>query len=334
MRPIWPVISSVALAVWPASSLTSAATTAKPRPASPARAASMVALSASRLVWLAIDEIRPTTSPMRDTASLSSRMCPAVPAASSTALRASAAEPETWRPISWTEAPSSSAAAATVPTFSAVWPATAATEVERAAASVAPSVMIAAVAWSSVAEAATLADDAADGALEGIGHLAHAGAALRLGRGAGERRLLLQGPGADQVVAKHLHGGRHGADLVAASAGRHRHGGVAVGEGLHRGGHPPDRQGDAEMRHRAAQGDEQERRPEQGRVQDQAALRRLGGCIRRGHAGGQGLVGHRHDGVELRGDDFCHSGRVMAGSAPGEKARRLRWIAAVTSGVK
>jgi hypothetical protein len=33
---IWAVISSVARAVWPASSLTSAATTAKPRPASPA----------------------------------------------------------------------------------------------------------------------------------------------------------------------------------------------------------------------------------------------------------------------------------------------------------
>ncbi len=43
-------ISSVALAVWLARFLTSWATTAKPLPASPARAASMVAFSASRLV--------------------------------------------------------------------------------------------------------------------------------------------------------------------------------------------------------------------------------------------------------------------------------------------
>jgi len=45
----WP-ISPVALAVCSASAFTSEATTAKPRPASPARAASMVALSASKFV--------------------------------------------------------------------------------------------------------------------------------------------------------------------------------------------------------------------------------------------------------------------------------------------
>src|SRR5437879_6789368 len=50
MPAICVPISSVALAVWAASALTSEATTAKPRPASPARAASMVAFSASRLV--------------------------------------------------------------------------------------------------------------------------------------------------------------------------------------------------------------------------------------------------------------------------------------------
>ena len=44
--------------VWPASDFTSEATTANPRPASPARAASMVALSASRLVCEAIFWIR------------------------------------------------------------------------------------------------------------------------------------------------------------------------------------------------------------------------------------------------------------------------------------
>ena len=59
----WP-ISSVAFAVWVARLLTSAATTAKPLPASPARAASIVALSASRLVWLAMSLISLTTSPI------------------------------------------------------------------------------------------------------------------------------------------------------------------------------------------------------------------------------------------------------------------------------
>ena len=47
---IFWLMSSVALAVCLASSLTSLATTAKPLPASPARAASIVAFSASRLV--------------------------------------------------------------------------------------------------------------------------------------------------------------------------------------------------------------------------------------------------------------------------------------------
>ena len=67
-------ISSVARDVWLASALTSAATTAKPLPASPARAASMVALSASRLVCAAILEISPTTEPMRSAASFNDRM--------------------------------------------------------------------------------------------------------------------------------------------------------------------------------------------------------------------------------------------------------------------
>ena len=49
MAAIWLPISSVALAVWLASDLTSEAITAKSLPASPARAASMVALSARRL---------------------------------------------------------------------------------------------------------------------------------------------------------------------------------------------------------------------------------------------------------------------------------------------
>ena len=58
-------MSSVAREVWLASDFTSAATTAKPLPASLARAASIVALSARRLVCPAIVEIAPTTEPMR-----------------------------------------------------------------------------------------------------------------------------------------------------------------------------------------------------------------------------------------------------------------------------
>ena len=57
-------ISSVARLVCPASAFTSAATTEKPLPASPARAASMVAFRASRFVWPATSEISRTTSPI------------------------------------------------------------------------------------------------------------------------------------------------------------------------------------------------------------------------------------------------------------------------------
>ena len=57
-------MSSVARAVCPARVFTSLATTENPRPASPARAASIVALSARRFVWSAIDRMRSTTSPM------------------------------------------------------------------------------------------------------------------------------------------------------------------------------------------------------------------------------------------------------------------------------
>lgn len=56
-------ISEVALAVCVASDFTSCATTAKPRPALPARAASIVALRAKRFVCLAIAAISSTTPP-------------------------------------------------------------------------------------------------------------------------------------------------------------------------------------------------------------------------------------------------------------------------------
>jgi len=65
MLPICWRISSVAFAVWLARLFTSEATTAKPRPASPARAASMVAFSARRLVCEAMVWIRSTTTLIR-----------------------------------------------------------------------------------------------------------------------------------------------------------------------------------------------------------------------------------------------------------------------------
>ncbi len=149
-------ISLVALAVCSARVFTSAATTAKPLPAAPARAASMVALRASRFVWPAMVEISPTTSPMRETAVFSSSTRAPVRSASPTARRASSAEPLTCRPISCTDEPSSSAAAATVLTFEPACSAAAATVVDWLAVSVAVAVMVWAVACSSVAEEDTM----------------------------------------------------------------------------------------------------------------------------------------------------------------------------------
>ncbi|MCW0414603.1 hypothetical protein NB689_000357 [Xanthomonas sacchari] len=62
---ISPLISLAALAERWASVRTSLATTAKPRPCSPARAASTAALSARMLVWKAMPSITPMMSPMR-----------------------------------------------------------------------------------------------------------------------------------------------------------------------------------------------------------------------------------------------------------------------------
>ena len=68
MRSTLEVTPSVACLVWVASALTSLATTAKPRPAGPARAASMVAFSASRLVRLATDLMKSSTEPISSAA--------------------------------------------------------------------------------------------------------------------------------------------------------------------------------------------------------------------------------------------------------------------------
>ena len=113
-RVTCPAISSVAFAVWLARALTSEATTAKPLPASPARAASMVALSASRLVWLAIAPIRRSTSPIFSPAAVRLPTISVVFPALATAASATSLEWVTWRPISATEEASCSVAAATV----------------------------------------------------------------------------------------------------------------------------------------------------------------------------------------------------------------------------
>ncbi len=97
--------------------VTSAATTAKPRPASPARAASIVALSASRLVCPAIAWIRPITSPMRVAAPPSSFIVWAVRLASETARAATSVDFAARPAISPLEAASSSTEPAAEVTF-------------------------------------------------------------------------------------------------------------------------------------------------------------------------------------------------------------------------
>ena len=116
---IWVIcasISSVALAVWVARLLTSEATTAKPLPASPARAASIVAFNASRLVWLAMLVIRLTTSPIFSAPCASACTTASVRRASSTARPVIFADCATCRPDHRlrVEAVNSSAAEATV----------------------------------------------------------------------------------------------------------------------------------------------------------------------------------------------------------------------------
>src|SRR3954468_14239115 len=98
-------MSSVALAVSWASSLTSLATTAKPLPASPARAASIVALSASRFVCSAMLVMVFTTSPISwDEAPSAVTVRVVVPAAS-TAVPATRAASAAFCAISLIDAP-------------------------------------------------------------------------------------------------------------------------------------------------------------------------------------------------------------------------------------
>ena len=115
---MWRAISSVALAVSTASDFTSAATTAKPRPASPARAASMVALSANRLVWPAMLRMSLTTSPIFSAACVRPAYSPFDALALSTAFATRAVVCASCELISAIEADSSSAEPATIETLS------------------------------------------------------------------------------------------------------------------------------------------------------------------------------------------------------------------------
>ncbi len=104
-EPTCAVIRSVLWPVESARDLTSWATTAKPRPSSPARAASMVALSARSRVCDAIRAMRSTTAPISRAVASRDATAASVPEASATAPPAEDARPEA-------EAPSSTAAAA------------------------------------------------------------------------------------------------------------------------------------------------------------------------------------------------------------------------------
>ena len=110
-------MSSVAVAVSCASSFTSLATTAKPLPASPARAASIVAFSASRFVCSAMLVIAFTTAPISCDDVPSFVIVTVVASASATAVAATRAASFAFCEISRIDAPICSAPAATVPTF-------------------------------------------------------------------------------------------------------------------------------------------------------------------------------------------------------------------------
>ena len=108
------VTSSVARAVSWARSLTSPATTAKPLPASPARAASIVAFRASRFVCSAMPAISRTTSAILVVETRSSSITPVAVSVRPTPSRPARAASWALLEISLIEAPISSAPAATV----------------------------------------------------------------------------------------------------------------------------------------------------------------------------------------------------------------------------
>ena len=124
-------MSPVALAVCCASDFTSPATTAKPRPAAPARAASMVALSAKSEVWAAIDSISFTTMPMRSAAAARLRTVRSVRARSSTVRSVASLAAATSTPERAISARRSRAAVPTASTLRAASAAASAAEVVR-----------------------------------------------------------------------------------------------------------------------------------------------------------------------------------------------------------
>jgi len=141
-------ISSVALPVWLARFLTSEATTAKPLPASPARAASIVALSASRLVCSAMSLISVSTLPIRSAASTRLWTVWSVASALSTARLLVRETCSTWVAISLTDIAISSDAAATVATLAVACSAAPTKPISRASST--PTVTGVSVAASSV----------------------------------------------------------------------------------------------------------------------------------------------------------------------------------------
>ena len=217
-------ISSVALAVWLASAFTSEATTAKPRPDSPARAASMVALSASRLVWAAMLWISLTTSPIFSAPVDNTWTVALVRSASPTALLAISLDRVTCREISATELDSSSAAAATVPTLFEALSDAAPTVAARALASLAVAVMDCAVVCipaAAVATELTMPLTLRSKSLAIFSIAARRSAAARCLR---LRLDLFEPANAQRIVLEDLNGCGHRADLVAAlDTGNVRH---------------------------------------------------------------------------------------------------------------
>ena len=267
MPAIWVPISSVALAVWAASALTSWATTAKPLPASPARAASMVALRASRLVCSAIAVMSLMTLPIRPAAFDNSPMRASVFSACFTACWAMLLDSCTCRLISPTDEVISSVAEATDWTLEDASSEAAATMPESCWVVSAVLVSVLAAASRCGRGARHRVDDAAHGRLELVGELVHRRLAgrllalrgrlllggfalldgLLLGGRAGLGRLLLafQPNALDRVMLEDFDRLRHVADFVGAVARGNLDGVVAGGEARHRLRHSGNRPDDA-----------------------------------------------------------------------------------------
>ena len=204
MAVTWPAISSVAFAVWLASPLTSEATTAKPLPASPARAASMVALARADWSGWRSRSIRRSTSPIFSPAAARPATISVVLPALATAVSATSLEWVTWRPISATEEASSSVAAATV-----LMLAEASSEAAAAAAACAEVPLTLAVisrrdALHVLRRPRDRADHALDVGFETVGHWPLQRLLLELGLRLGGFLRLAQQPRLDHVAAEHV----------------------------------------------------------------------------------------------------------------------------------